>query len=477
MRSVFRALFVLAVSVAVFSCVLAKDVDAKHAMRDLDDVFSKSDTKAREKIIGKLEGDTLDLAAAEAARAHALQLQREAPRKLPKLDEAFEGALDYQYEVVTRKTTYKTFALLDLPDGLSKDKPAPLLIGLHSDLGTGWREMQALRTCSRYAPELKDCIIACPNALNRGNTADDPRENTSGAREYFGWGPKREGIDSVFNLIDKLLAEYNIDRDRVYLEGGPGMGSEAVFHLAMLRPSQFAAICVRDSLPPLYYTDLEPKADLDALRKAGTLGEQKVEFPWVECYRNTAVFWVHGDDDKTAPTAHAHQARDAMKDAGVPLEYIEYEGGHASGSTPTIAKALQGCVKVKRNPLPVSITARGVREDKASLGNGRNYWVEITKESYQGKKGDWPYQIFAGGKVTVTADKETNTLTITTDDVKEIRVYLTDDLLYLDREIKLVVNGKERTATATRELKTLAETASNFTPTGEAYTAVLTINT
>ena len=119
MRSVFRALFVLAVSVAVFSGVLAKDVDAKHAMRDLDDVFSKSDTKAREKIIGKLEGDTLDLAAAEAARAHALQLQREAPRKLPKLDEAFEGALDYQYEVVTRKTTYKTFALLDLPDGLA----------------------------------------------------------------------------------------------------------------------------------------------------------------------------------------------------------------------------------------------------------------------------------------------------------------------------------------------------------------------
>jgi poly(3-hydroxybutyrate) depolymerase len=477
MRSVFRVVAVLVTVAFAFTCATAKDVDAKYAKRRLDAVFSKSDSKDRDKIIRKLDGFTLDAAGGAEARAHALQLQRATPRKLPKLEEAFQGALDYQYAVRTRKTTYKTFALLDLPRGLSKDKPAPLLIGLHSDLGTGWREMQALRTCSRFAPELKNCIIACPNALNRGSTSEDPRKNPPGAHEYFGWGPKREGIDSVFILLDKLLAEYNIDRDRIYLEGGPGMGSEAVFHLAMLRPSQFAAICVRDSLPPHYYTELERDADLKALRKAGTLGEQKVEFPWVECYRNTPVFWVHGDDDRKTPTTHAHLARDAMKAVGVPLKYFEYKGSHASGSTPTIAKALQACVKVKRNPLPVSITARGVRDDKASLGNDRNYWVEITKQSFQGKKGDWPYKIFAGGKVTVTADKGTNTLTITTDDVKEIRVYLTDDLLYLDREIKLVVNGKERTTNATRELKVLAETASNFAPSGEAYTAVLNINT
>lgn len=477
MRSVPGLLLCLLALGAAHSSALAKDVDAKHAKRALDNVFSKSDDKGREKELKKLEGDTLDEAAAAEARGHALELQRTPPKKLPKLEEAFEGALNYEYEIRTKKTTYKTFALLDLPASISKDTPAPLLIGLHSDLGTGWRELSALRGCTRSAPELSNCIIACPNALNRGSTAEDPRQNPPGLREYFGWGPKREGIDSVFNLLDGLIADYNIDRDRIYLEGGPGMGSEAVFHLAMLRPSQFAAICVRDSLPPLYYTELDSKADLDELRKAGTLGEQKVQFPWVECYRNTPVFWVQGDDDRKFPTAHARQARDAMKAAEVPLEYLEYEGGHASGSTATIAKALQGCVKVSRNPTPASIAVRGVRDDSASLGNERNYWVEITRQGYDGKKGDWPYKIFAGGKVTVTADKTENTLTVTSDGVKEIRVYLSDDLLYLEKEIKLIVNGKERSVTATRELKVLADTASRFAKSGEAYTAVLTIDT
>ncbi|MCB9932366.1 MAG: hypothetical protein H6841_02990 [Planctomycetes bacterium] len=477
MGCVLRTLLVLLVLGAAYSCVLAKDVDAKSARRGLEAVFSKSDPKLREKELKKLEGDTLDEAAAAEARAYALELQREAPKKLPKLEEAHEGALNYEYEVRTGKTTYKTFALLDLPAGLSTTKPAPLVIGLHSDLGTAWLELSALRSCSRDAPELRECIRACPQALNRGNTTDDPRNNPPGLREYFGWGPKREGIDTVFNLLDKLIDDYNIDRDRIYLVGGAGMGGEAVFHLAQLRPSQFAALCVRDALPPRWYPELEAKADLEALRKAGNLGEQKVEFGWLECFRNTSVFWVHGDDDRKYPTAHAHQARDAMKAADVPLEYFEYEGGHATGPTATIAKALKGCVGVKREPLPVSISARGVRHDSASLGNDHNYWVEISKQSYQGKKGDWTYRILAGGKVTVTADKEDNSLTIVSDGVSEVVVYLTDELLYLDREIKLIVNGKERTATATRELKTLAETAASFTATGEAWTAKLTIST
>ncbi|MCB9896014.1 MAG: hypothetical protein H6839_16390 [Planctomycetes bacterium] len=475
MRSAQRLLLAVSVIALVYSNSLAKDVDANSATRALDAVFSKSDPKARAKEIDKLEGDTLDATTAAEARAHALELQRPAPKKLPKLEEAHQGAMNYEYEVRTKKTTYKTFALLDLPPGISADTPVPLVIGLHSDLGSAWLEISAMRSCSRDAPGLNSCLRACPQALNRGNTGDDPRDNPPGVREYFGWGPKREGIDTVFNLIDALLVDYNIDRDRIYLEGGAGMGSEAVFHLAMLRPSTFAAIAVRDSLPPCYYPELDPKADLDALRKDGTLGEQKVEFPWVSCFRNTPVFWVHANADKKAPTEHAHAARDAMKAAGVPLEYIEYEGSHASGSTATIAKALKGMLDTRRNPLPTSVNARGVRDDSASLGNDRNYWVEITRQSYLGKKGDWPYQILAGGLVTVVANKEDNSLTITTDDVSALNVYLTDELLYLDREIKLIVNGKERKANATRKLQTLAQTASDYTNAGDAYVACLTV--
>ena len=475
MRSAYRLAVAVAALALLYSFALAKDVDVKAANRALDAVFSKSDPKARQKELYKLEGDTLDAATAAEARNHALELQRPAPKKLPKLEEAFQGAMNYEYEVKTKKTTYKTFAMLDLPAGISASTPVPLIIGLHSDLGTAWMELSAMRSCARDAPELNSCLRACPQALNRGQTGDDPRENPPGVREYFGWGPKREGIDTVFNLIDALLVDYNIDRDRIYLEGGAGMGGEAVFHLAMLRPSTFAAIAVRDSLPPCYYPELDPEADLNALRKDGTLGEQKVEFPWVSCFRNTPVFWVHADADKKAPTEHAHAARDAMKAASVPLEYFEYEGSHATGSTETIAKALKGMLDSRRDPLPTGVTIRGVRDDSASLGNDRNYWVEITRQSHLGKKGDWPYQILAGGLVSVIANKEDNSLTITTDGVSEMNVYLTDELLYLDREIKLIVNGKERKANATRKLQTLAQTASHYTNTGDAYVACLTV--
>ena len=479
MRVTTRCLLILIGLTVSVSCVVAKDVDSKRAKRSLDSVFSKSPGKARDKEIAKLEGDTLDEVAGIEARAHALTLQTTPPKKLPKLEEAFEGALNYEYEVRSKRANYKTFALLDLPPGYAKDKPAPLLIGLHSALGTAWRELVALRASGSAIADhpMRDCIVACPNAINRGSTSEDPRENPPGIHEYFGWGPKREGIDSVFNLLDKLIAEYNIDRERIYLEGGPGMGSEAVFHLTMLRPSQFAAICVRDSLPPLYYTELEPKADLEELRKAGTLGEQKVVFPWVECYHNTPIYWVQGDDDRKYPTAHARQARDAMKASGATVEYTEYEGGHASGPTGLVTKALRSCLGCKRTTLPVAVNARGVRDDSASLGNDRNYWVEITSQSFEGKKGEWAYKILAGGTVTVTANKAENTLTIVSDGVREIRVYLTDELLYLDKEIKLIVNGKERSLAVTRDLQVLAETANVFASTGEAFTAALNITT
>jgi dienelactone hydrolase len=471
MRSAIAAIILL----AAYSAVLAKDVDAKHAKRGLDAVFSKSEDKAREKEIKKLEGDTLDAVAAVEAREYALQLQRTPPKALPKLEAVHEGALNYEYEVVGKKAKYTNFALLDLPAGVSAARPAPLVIGLHSDLGTAWLELSGMRTAMRSVADhpLRECIIACPQALNRGNTADDPRAKPD--NDYFGWGPRREGIDTVFNLLDKLVAEFNIDRDRIYLFGGAAMGGEACFHLAQLRPSTFAAICVRDTLPACWYPDLERGADLEALRKDSKLGEQKVEFPWLDCYRNTPIHWVHADGDRKYPTAHARQARDAMKAAGMPLEYYEYEGFHGSGPTATIAQAMKAALAHKRT-LPTSITARGVRHDSSSMGNSRNYWVEIVKQSYQGGKGDWPYRILAGGKVTVTANREDNSLTITTDGVSELIVYLTDDLLYLDREIKLIVNGKERKATATRELQILAQTASDYRASGEAYVAKLSIN-
>ncbi len=441
----------------------------------LDAVFAAKDEKERDKLLRPLQGRAL--ADPAAARKHAQDLQRRAPASLPVLKEAHEGALDYPYEVRTRKTVYKNYAMLDLPRGITRDKPVPLVIGLHSEKGTAWFELSGLRAClASGAPDLAACILACPQALNRGLSTHDPTTNPSGIQEYFGWGPKQEGLDTVFNLLDRLLVDYNIDRDRIYLCGG-GMGGEACFRLALLRPSQFAALGVRDALPPYYLSGFKPADDkkIEDHRKAGTLGAQAVEFPWLDCYRNTPVTWVHANDDKKYPTAWARQASGAMQQAKLPLTWHEYEGFHGSGPTPLIAQGLQEMLAFKRKPGPATVSLRGLKEGEGQ-GNSRSYWLELLQQTWPGKKGDWPNLLAAGGSATVTLDRASNSVTVQVDGVSEISLWLNDELLDLDKPISLFVQGKEsRQISAKRDLGVLAESAWAMAASGETYTARITI--
>jgi len=441
----------------------------------LDAVFAAKDDKARDKLIAALNGREITDPA--AARSHALGLQRRAPAKLPELKEAHEGALDYTYQVRTKRTVYNNYAMIDLPKGISAAKPVPLVIGLHSRKGTAWYELSGLRTCLRGgAAGLGDCILACPQALNRGLSTHDPDTNPPGIQEYFGWGPAQEGVDTVLNLLDGLLRDFNVDRDRIYLTGG-GMGGEGCFRLAQLRPSQFAAICVRDALPMHYLTEFKPTEakKIDDLRAEGKLGEQAVEFPWLACHSNVPVTWVHANDDKTYPTGWARKARDIMTAAKLPLQFHEYEGFHGSAKVELIAQAMGEMLQHKREANPAELTARGMKEAD-NPGNSRFGWLEIKQQTFAGKKGDWPEKQAAGGLASATINKAENLITVTSEGVSELVLWLHDDLIDLNKPIRVVVNAKEREpVTVKRDQGTLAQTAWDMRNTGEAYTAKLTV--
>ncbi len=470
-----RCLFALLLLLPLSPLALAKDADAKDAKRWVSNVFDTADAKARDKEIAKLAGWTLNEAGARDVRQHALGLQRKAPAKLPQLKEIHEGAYEYVYEVRSRGAKYTNFAMLDLPRGLTADRPVPLVIGLHSDLGTAWYELSGLRTCAREgAAGLRDCIIACPQALNRGNTADDPRENPPGDKEYFGWGPKQQGIDTVFNLLDELLEKFNIDRDHIYLTG-VGMGGQACFDLVQLRPSQFAAICVRDATPAFHLPGAK-ESDLAQLRTDRKLHEQNAEMPFATCFRATPVYWVHADGDKKFPTQWARAARDAMKAAEVPVDYREYEGFHGGGPTKLIAAALSDCLKVARNPTPTVLVTRNVIGDKDRDGNDRCYWLRVKSYKRLGARTDWPAKRYAGGLVKARIDRVSNTIVLDSEEVSEVEILLHDDMLYLDREVNLLINGKASTCKPPmREVERIARSATDYRQSGEVYSARLTI--
>ncbi|MBX3460596.1 MAG: prolyl oligopeptidase family serine peptidase [Planctomycetes bacterium] len=467
----FAAVALLAV---IAPCVVAKDADAKDAARWVRNALETSDAKAREKELAKLAGWTLTADSARQVRQATLDWQRQAPKELPKLEVIHEGAYGFDYEVRTRGTKYANFAMLDLPRGLSADTPVPLVIGLHSDLGTGWLELSGLRSCLRGGTgALAECIIACPQALNRGNTATDPRNNPPGEKEYFGWGPKQAGIDTVLVLLDELLAKFSIDRDRIYLTG-VGMGGQACFDLVALRPSQFAAICVRDAVPSFHMPEVK-EDQLEQLRTDRKLHEQSAEMPYAACFAATPVFWAHADDDKKFPTAWARQARDAMKAAGASVDYREYEGFHGGGPASLTAALLGECLKIRRTT-PTALVARNTIADKDRIGNDRWFWLRVKGFKRLGARTDWPVKRHAGGLVKARIVREENAVYIDSDEVSEVEVLLHDDMLYIDREIRLVINGKESTTKPPpRDLELLARTADEARHSSEVYYARLTL--
>lgn len=402
-----RLMYALVLLGVLAPLAVAKDADAKDAARWVRNALETADPKVREKELAKLSGWTLTADSAREVRQTTLDWQRSAPKKLPTLEVVHEGAYGFDYEVRSRGARYDNFAMLDLPRGLAAEKPVPLVIGLHSDLGTGWMELSGLRTCLRNgAGALADCILACPQALNRGNTATDPRDNPPGDKEYFGWGPKQAGIDTVFNLLDALLAQFNIDRDRIYLTG-VGMGGQACFDLVALRPSQFAAICVRDAVPSFHLPGVK-EDQLEQLRADRKLHEQSAEMPYAAC-NAVPVFWVHADDDKKFPTAWARQARDAMKAAGATVDYREYEGFHGAGPPSLTASALAECLKTRRGT-PTAIAARNTIAEKDRTGNDRWHWLRIKSFKRLGARTDWPVKRQAGGYVKARIVREENAI-------------------------------------------------------------------
>ncbi|MHC4839382.1 MAG: alpha/beta hydrolase family protein [Planctomycetota bacterium] len=467
--------------IATSAQTYAASISVKEAKSELAKLYKISDPGKLEKAVKKLNGKDIKPEDATALFSEALKLQATPPKKLPQLKDIHEGAREYVYEVKSKSAKHANFAMLDLPRGVSANKPAPLLIALHSTQGTAWRELRGLRTCAGHMPkrELSNCLVVAPNALNRGNTADDPTRNPKkGDHQYFLWGPKRQGIDTVLILIEGILRDFNVDRNRIYLTG-MGQGGVAAFHLAQLMPSMFAGVCIRDGLPPHYYADqdyIKDDAARKSARRGGELNEAEVKFPWAECYRNTPIHWVHADDDKTMLTAHARKCIADMKAAEMPVTDYEYEGFHGSGPTEMIAKALAATLNEKRTNYPTKVTARGVKSEKWTRGNGRNYWVNIVKESYTKKGGGWEYRPLAGSQVTVEADKSTNTITVTGAKGMKLELYLNNELLYVDQEVTLIVNGKERKVRAKHDLGVLCDTTSRFRWTGEVYTAMLDVS-
>ncbi len=180
----------------------------------------------------------------------------------------------FEKEVITR---VKMDYLLFLPEGYEKsDKDYPLILFLHGagESGTDVNRVKK-HGMAKVVETKKDLpfIVVSPQSPGRG------------------WNP-----ETLNALLDRIILDYRVDRDRVYLTG-LSMGGYGTWALAAAHPERFAAIA--------------PICGGGNPRDAEKL--------------KALPIWVfHGAKDPTVPLARSQEMVDALKQAGSDVKLTVY---------------------------------------------------------------------------------------------------------------------------------------------------------
>lgn len=226
--------------------------------------------------------------------------------------------------------------LLHVPGSYDPAEPTPLVISLHA--GATWPAHQKnLSRWNRMADE-NGLIVVYP----------------SGTPQLFGiiriWQPTAEGVmkdvEFISALIDTLGAAYNIDPQRIYVDG-MSMGGGLVFALSCTLSDRIAAVgmvAAAQSLPSGWCTDTRPMpmvafhGDADAIvpYDGGPLGDPfnpvKPVYPavrgWVASWAQRNRCAAAPVESMDAPDVVRSEYPDCAEAAAVVL-YTLVGGGHS----------------------------------------------------------------------------------------------------------------------------------------------------
>ena len=156
--------------------------------------------------------------------------------------------------------TQRTY-LLHTPSTLDKQNPAPLLIALHGGLGNGRKMVKLTQGGLNALAQERGFLVVYPEGKEKH--WNDGRQG-----EETGYSAHKNSIDDVgfiSALIDKLVAEWNLDARRIYVTGMSN-GSMMSHRLACDLSHKITAIAaVAGNLPRRYLTDCKPSRPLSVL--------------------------------------------------------------------------------------------------------------------------------------------------------------------------------------------------------------------
>ena len=288
---------------------------------------------------------------------------------------------------------------LYVPSGYTPDKPYGLVVCLHGAGFTGDTYLE------RWQPRLGDAyILACPT-LPQGN-----------------WWT-RTAEDLALATIRTVSRRYHVDPDRVFLTGMSNGGIGA-YLIGAHHASRFAAVV--------------PMAS----------GLDDVLLPFLENFRNTPLYIIHGVQDQVMPVEFSRSIVKELVRLGYGHVYREHNrvhpmaGGHyfPREELPDLVAWLN---RQQRDPNPKSLTV--VRDASHLLPFG---WLRIDATAriaaFTEALVDRHDQAIVNKEYArLEAEiKEGNRIEVHSQRVRRYTLYLNEQLVDLARPITVVTNGK-----------------------------------
>lgn len=151
--------------------------------------------------------------------------------------------------------------LLHIPSSLDKEGHAPLLIALHGGLGNGRKMIKLTQGGFNRLAEEKGFLVVYPDGMEKHwNDGRHGEETGHSAHQN-----ETDDVGFLSALIDKLIAEWNLNSERIYVTGMSN-GSMMSHRLACELSHRITAIAaVAGNLPRRYLPDCKPTNPLSVL--------------------------------------------------------------------------------------------------------------------------------------------------------------------------------------------------------------------
>ncbi|MAB90032.1 MAG: hypothetical protein CMJ90_11300 [Planctomycetes bacterium] len=310
-----------------------------------------------------------------------------------------------------------------VPPSYNSKKRYPLILALHTKGSTGSDYLKEVWINKKRCPKTvyDQFIFVAPTIGERtiGKNKKYQKRIEAFSRLHL------QGV--AWCLVD-VLQKYNIDTDRMYLDGA-GFGGETAAWLGTMQTKLFAGMAIRNAKPaasgnfskPELLTNLKNQCAMLVIdRKDGVFADAdgQAELKRIETVTQADQLPIEVKvldalpDPKSKRLALGKQKVDPIHDA-----------------TPDIAKFF---LTNKRNPHATELAY--LTYDNRLFRQAS--WYIIDRANANPADGSM-------ASVKATLDRENNVATFQTHNVESFRVYLNDVLLDLDKPIKVVVNGKD----------------------------------